>query len=148
MWFSGIMAIMNSKGDSASPWTFVSAMLLPPAVSSIFFSFFTPWEFFTSADADVFPREFEWQQVSSTLHDSSVYSSRSQQCCSLDSLYLSSYSQVLQSLYQSFGDCTKSTNYNWRHRPTFFFFFQFHSKDEVLIPLYTIFQFCKFSLFC
>ena len=39
MWFSGIMAIMNSKGDSASPWKmplwiFVSAMLLPPAVSS------------------------------------------------------------------------------------------------------------------
>ena len=39
MWFSGIMAIMNSKGDSASPrkmplWIFVSAKLLPPAVSS------------------------------------------------------------------------------------------------------------------
>ena len=39
MWFSGIMAIMNSKGDSASPWKmplliFVSAMLLPPAVRS------------------------------------------------------------------------------------------------------------------
>ena len=39
MWLSGIMAIMNSKGDSASPWKmslwiFVSAMLLPPAVSS------------------------------------------------------------------------------------------------------------------
>ena len=39
MWFSGIMAIMNSKDDSASPWKmplwiFVSAMLLPLAVSS------------------------------------------------------------------------------------------------------------------
>ena len=39
MWLSGIMAIMNSKGDIASPWKiplwiFVSANLLPPAVSS------------------------------------------------------------------------------------------------------------------
>ena len=39
IWFSGIMAIMNSKGNCASPWKiplwiFVSAMLLPPAVSS------------------------------------------------------------------------------------------------------------------
>ena len=39
MWFSGIMAIMNSKGESAAPWKmplwiFVSATLLPPAVSS------------------------------------------------------------------------------------------------------------------
>ena len=39
IWLSGIMAIMNSKGDSASPWKiplwiFVSAKLLPPAVRS------------------------------------------------------------------------------------------------------------------
>ena len=38
----------------------------------------------------------------------------------------SSYFQILQSLYQSFGDCTKSTNYNWYHRnfhvPQFFQF--------------------------
>ena len=39
MWLSGIMAIMNSKGDSVSPWkiplwVFISAKLLPPAVSS------------------------------------------------------------------------------------------------------------------
>ena len=39
MWLSGIMAIMNSKGDSASPgkiplWIFVSDKLLSPAVSS------------------------------------------------------------------------------------------------------------------
>ena len=31
----------------------------------------------------------------------------------LDGLHSSSYFQVLQSFYQSFGDCTKSTNYNW-----------------------------------
>ena len=38
MWLIGIMAIMNSNGDSASPWKiplwiFVSAKLLPPAVN-------------------------------------------------------------------------------------------------------------------
>ena len=31
-------------------------------------------------------------------------------------LHLYSYFQVFQSLYQPFGDCIKSTNYNWYHR--------------------------------
>ena len=78
-----------------------------------YYYYFTPWEFFTSALADGFPLEFEWHQVFSSLLDSSQYSGQSQQCCSLDSLHLSHYFQVLQSLYQSFGDCIKSTNYNW-----------------------------------
>ena len=39
---------------------------------------FTPWEFFTSALADGLSLEFEWQQVSSKLQDSSQYSGRSQ----------------------------------------------------------------------
>ena len=39
MWLSGIMAVMNSKGDRASPWKiplriFASTNLLPPAVNS------------------------------------------------------------------------------------------------------------------
>ena len=39
MWLSGIMTIMNSRYDTASPrkislWIFISAKLLPPAVSS------------------------------------------------------------------------------------------------------------------
>ena len=39
MWISGIMAIMNIRGDSASPWKiplwiFVSAKLFPPDVNS------------------------------------------------------------------------------------------------------------------
>ena len=45
------------------------------------------WEFFTPALADGFPLEFEWQQVSSSLQDSSQYSGRPQQCCRLDSLH-------------------------------------------------------------
>ena len=41
-------------------------------------SLFTLLEFFTSVLADGFSQEFEWQQVSSSLQDSSQYSDRSQ----------------------------------------------------------------------
>ena len=45
------------------------------------------WEFCTPALADGFLLEVEWTQVSSVLQDSSQYSSRSQQCCSLDGFH-------------------------------------------------------------
>ena len=70
--------------------------------------YFTLWEFFISANADGFPLEFEWQQISSSLQDSSQYSGWSQQCSSLDSLHPSRYFQVLLSLYQSFGDLPRA----------------------------------------
>ena len=60
MWFSDIMAIMNSKGDSASPWkmplwVFVSAMFLPPAVSSTLQVFMVcSMKFMTSCDIFTF----------------------------------------------------------------------------------------------
>ena len=38
----------------------------------------TPWEFFTSALANGLSLEIEWQQVASSLQDSSQYSGRSQ----------------------------------------------------------------------
>ena len=41
---------------------------------TLFFVLF--WEFFTPASADGFSLEFEWQQVSSSLQDSSQYSGR------------------------------------------------------------------------
>ena len=112
MWLSGIMAIMNSKCDRAFPWKiplwiFASANL-PPVVNSthqVFIVLLTPWEFFTSALADGLSLEFEVQQVSSSLQDSS---GRSQQCCSLDGLQLSLNFQVLQ----SFSYSTKSINHN------------------------------------
>ena len=69
-------------------------------------------EFFIPVLADSFPLEFEWQQVSSSLQDSPQYSGRSQQNCSLDSPYSSSYFQVLSFLYQSFGYRTKYSNCN------------------------------------
>ena len=52
-------------------------------------------EFFTSALADGFSPESEWQQVSSRLQDSYQYSGYSKQCNRLDSLYLSANFQVL-----------------------------------------------------
>ena len=55
-------------------------------------------EFFTSALADCLSLEFEWQQISSSLQNSSQYSSRSQYCRRLDGLHSSANFQVLQSL--------------------------------------------------
>ena len=59
-------------------------------------SLFSPLEYFPSVLADSFSLESEWQQVSSSLQDSSQDSGRSQQCCHLDSLYPSANFQVLQ----------------------------------------------------
>ena len=98
--------------------------------------------------------ELEWQQ------DHSQHSDWSQQCCSLDCLHPSRCFLVLQSLNQSFHDCTKSTNYNWYNRhfhvPQCF---QFPSKVMVYISrrlsvLLSVSQgkqcpqLCKFSLSC
>ena len=97
-------------------------------------------------------------QVSSNLQDPSQYSGRSQQCCSLDSLHLSSHFQVLQSLYQPFSDCTECTNYNWYHRhfqiPGFFFQFSWYQSLFSLSFSFTLWSagtesplFGRFSLF-
>ena len=94
--------------------------------------------FFIPVLANDFSLEAEWQQVFSSLQDSSQYAGRSQLCCSLDDLHLSSCFQVLQSLYQSFGECTKCPNYNWYHRhfhvPKFF---QFSTK-VLLVSLFLL----------
>ena len=65
---------------------------------------------FTPAKANVISLKSVWQQVSSSLQDSSQYFSRSQQYSSLDSLQSSSYFQVDQYLYQSLGDYNERTN--------------------------------------
>ena len=82
--------------------------------------------------------------VTTSVQDSSQYSGLSQQYCSLNCLHSSFYFQVPQSLYQSFGDCTKCINYNsynrYFHVPQFF---QFSSKVQVLILLFAFFQFCS-----
>ena len=60
---------------------------------------FTPLEFFILALADGLSLEFEWQQISWSLRDSSQYSGRSQKCYSLEGLHSSSNFQVHQSLW-------------------------------------------------
>ena len=57
----------------------------------LFFIFLLFWQFFTSELTDGFLLEFEWQQIFSSLQDSSQYSSLSAQCSSLDGLHSSSY---------------------------------------------------------
>ena len=112
------------------------------------------FEFFIPALANGFSMGFEWQQVSSSLQNSSQYSSRSQNCCSLDGLHPSCYFQLRQFFYQSFSDCTKSTNYNWYnchfHVPQVFQFI-FHFLSVVLrgqlgqqSPQFGKFFFCWF----
>ena len=59
-------------------------------------------DFLARALADRLSGDFEWQQVFSNLQDSSQYSDRSHQCCSLDGLHWYSNFKVLQSLYNSF----------------------------------------------
>ena len=60
--------------------------------------YYTSLEFFTSALADGFSLEFELQQVSSSLQDSSQNSGRFQLCCRLDGLHSYANFQVLQAL--------------------------------------------------
>ena len=50
----------------------------------------------SSVQADDFSRAFEWQKISSDLQDSSQYSDRPQQCCSLDGFASSSNFQLFQ----------------------------------------------------
>ena len=70
--------------------------LTHPIVSSLLLF---PCESFPAALADGFSREIEWQQVSSSIQDSSQYSGQSKWCCSPESL-LVLFFQVFQFLYQ------------------------------------------------
>ena len=101
---------------------------------------FTDFEFFASALTEGLPLAFECQQVFSSFQDSSQDYGRSQQCCSLDSLHPFCYFQVVQALYQSFGDWTMCPNYTSHNRhfhvPQIF---QLPNNTELLIPLFTFF---------
>ena len=62
-------------------------------------------EFFTPALTNGFLLE-SWV-TASLLKSTLLTTDRSEQCSNLDGLHLSSYSQVLQSLYQTSDDCTE-----------------------------------------
>ena len=76
----------------------------------LFLILFISLRVFSPMLADGFSPEFEWQ-VSSNLQDS-VRSKKLSNRCSL----LSSYFQVLLSLYRSFRNYPKCTNHNWYDR--------------------------------
>ena len=52
------------------------------------------WAFFTPVLADGFPLESVWKQVSSSIQDSPLYSSRYELHCSLDGLHSPSYFKI------------------------------------------------------
>ena len=58
--------------------TFIFCLFLFSWWLCCFIIIITPWELFTPALADSLSMKFKWQQVSSSLHDSSQYSGRSQ----------------------------------------------------------------------
>ena len=103
-WMVSILPLIFNSSSFFFPslwWPFLEHQLqlvspLPTCSKDFYFSgkvqvfvsyYYYSLEFFTSALADGFSLEFEWQQVSSSLQDSSQDSGRSQQCCRLDSLY-------------------------------------------------------------
>ena len=76
----------------------------------------------------LFLHKRKWQQVSSSLQDSS-YSDQSQRCYSLDGIDFSVDFHFLQSFLQTFWDRFERNSYNWYylhrhpHIPRIFFFF-------------------------
>ena len=73
------------------------------------------------------------------LQDSSQYSDRSQQYCSLDGLDSSSDFWIPQSFFQVFVNRSKCTNYNWYHRSTVHFSSLAMYKNLLIFPFSLIF---------
>ena len=99
---------------------------------------FTPLEFFTSVLADFFSLEFEWQQVSSSLQNSSQYSV-------LDNvvIWMVSTCPLISKSYSTFNNSVPKVPITIGTIVTCMFhsFFQFPIKAHVLILLFTFVQF-------
>ena len=90
--------------------------------------------------------------IVSRLKSSGLFSVFCPICCSLDGLHLSCYFLAFQLLYQSFGDCTESTNYNWYHRHYnnhyyyfyyyYYYYYYFNWWHEYCIYILIVFLFC------
>ena len=69
----------------AQPWLFLSTSMPACSIRCFIFLFYATifiiillfWEYFTAVFTDGFPLEVEWQQVSSSLQDSSPHSGQS-----------------------------------------------------------------------
>ena len=108
MWLSGIITIINSNGDSVSPWNvffWFPFQLSFSLLLSIPLSRFS-W-LLTLADG--LSQKSEWLQVSLGLQDSSQYSGRSHQCCYLDGFDSFFDFQLFQPLFQAFRDSFEHT---------------------------------------
>ena len=88
-----LLAVKNTCFSSHFCFLFIVILLVFDIIIIIY-----SLEFFTSVLADGLSREFEWQQVSSSLQDSFQYSGCSQLWSSLDGLHSSVNFQVLQSV--------------------------------------------------
>ena len=79
-WLSLGVVVCPRLGDpfvSQNPKDFYASHFLERILRLLLLLLFTSLEFFTSVLTDDFPLEFEWQQVSSSLQDSSPDSGRS-----------------------------------------------------------------------
>ena len=86
------MSLSSSSSSSSSP----SLLSRNDSLSTDYYNYLFFFLSILSLESFSHQRfEFEWQQVSLSLQDSSQYSGRSQHCYSLDSLRLLSYFQVL-----------------------------------------------------
>ena len=127
---------INSRGDflpAVKPGSF--GRKLPPAVWTLLSCIYVLFIQCTCSTYFLFSRVFFLVSISHNTN-------RSQQCCILDGLHSSTYFQVLKFFYQSFGDCTNSTNYNWYNCHFYVLqFYQFSIKVEVLNLLFAFFPF-------
>ena len=79
-----------------------------------FCALYNSFEFFISAIAEGLSLESEWEPVSSGVQNSSLYSGRSQQCCSLDGYYYYqsfksfSHQRLLMGFFWSLSDSKSS----------------------------------------
>ena len=105
------------------------------------------YEFCTPALADGLSRVSEWQQVSSSLQDSSEYYCWSQQYCSLDGFDSTTDFQFFKSLLQDLRDHSERVNYNCYYLhfhvllSFLFFLFLFSRKFQVFIYIFAFFYF-------
>ena len=89
----------NSKVNNLANSLFLLIIIRSGLLAEIIIIIIYSFEFFTSVFPDGLSLEIEWQQVSSTLQDSSRYSGRSQYCCcGLDGLHSAANFQILQAL--------------------------------------------------
>ena len=89
-----VSIVSDDRYQSSFVFFYVVFESLYECVNAVFDAGNTPWEFFPPALDDGLSLEFEWQQVSSSLQDSSQYSDRCKQYCSLNGLDSSSDFQL------------------------------------------------------